>query len=145
MSFCQGRDADLEFENRWQDFEEHVLKIVRSFCADAEFRKVFFNSRRKFEIDVVGYFDDFCLCIDCKLYGCTRYRMHSLKKEAEKHVIRCAEFEKATGKKCVPVLVTLLDDDICSDFECLIVPYYKFNYFLSNIDMFTRNNINMGL
>ena len=138
VNFSQGRDAELVFNNRWQDFEEYVLKIVLSFGVDADFRKVFFNDVRKFEIDVVGYWDCFCLCIDCKLYGDGRYRVSSLKKEAEKHVLRCVEFEKIAGKKCVPVLVTLLDDDISFEFGCLVVPYYKFNCFLNDIHEFVE-------
>ncbi len=135
-NFSRGRDVDLKFNNRWQDFEDHILKIVLSFGVDADFRKVFFNDKRKFEIDVVGYWNCFCLCIDCKLYRSGRYRVSSLKKEAAKHVLRCIEFEKIIGKACVPVLVTLLDDDICFESECLIVPHYKFNYFLNDIHRF---------
>ncbi|MFH1127160.1 MAG: hypothetical protein ABIG84_02500 [archaeon] len=138
MNFSCGMDANKNFGNRWQDFEDYILKVVQCFANDVDFRKVFFNDERKFEIDVVGYWDDFCLCVDCKLYGTTRYRKHSLKNEASKHVFRCIEFEKCINLKCVPVLVTLLDDGIYSEFECLIVPYYKFNSFLCDIEQLMK-------
>lgn len=119
-------------------FEEYVLKIIEPFADDVEFRKVFSNGERRFEIDIVSHMKNFCLCIDCKHYGATRHRACGLKYEAKKHTFRCIEFEKKVGKKCVPVLVTLLDDDISFEFDCLVIPYYKFNYFLSNIEQFVE-------
>ncbi len=118
------------------EFEEYVLKIVEPFAEHIEFRKVFSNEERRFEIDIVSHMNKFCLCIDCKHYGMTRYRTYSLKSEAKKHTLRCMEFEKKVGKKCIPALVTLLDDNISFEFDCLIIPYYKFNYFLNNIEHF---------
>lgn len=136
VNFSHEMVVELDFNNRWQDFEEYVLKIVQSFDIEVEFRKVFSNTDRKFEIDVVAYFNDFCICIDCKLYGAIRYRKSSLKKEAIKHAYRCGEFEKSVEWSCVPVLVTLLDDGVNFESGCLIIPYHKFNYFLCNVDSF---------
>jgi len=118
------------------EFEEYVLKIIEPFAERIEFRKVFSNEERRFEIDIVSHMKDFCLCIDCKHYGTTRHRTYGLKSEAKKHTLRCIEFEKKSGKKCIPALVTLLDDNISFEFDCLIIPYYKFNYFLNNIEQF---------
>lgn len=136
------------------EFEEYVQKIVEPHAEHIEFRKVFSNAKRRFEIDIVSHMKDFCLCIDCKHYGTTRHRTYGLKCEAKKHTLRCIEFEKKTGKKCMPVLVSLLDDNILFEFDCLIIPYYKLNYFLNNIELFlefgfsssvTPKDINSGI
>ncbi len=127
----------------WQEFEELTRDIIELHGFKAEFRKVFRNQDRKFEVDVVATKDDLCLAIDCKLYGYSRYRRSQLRSEAEKHSIRCKELEKLVGMRVTPLIVSLLDDDLLIENGCLFVPITKLNDFLINQERYMET-LSMG-
>ncbi len=116
----------------WQEFEELTRDIRELHGFKVEFRKVFRNQDRKFEVEVVATKDDWCLALDCKLYGRSRYRRSQLRSEAEKHSIRCKELEKQIRMRVTPLIVSFLDDDLLIEYGCIFVPITKLNDFLIN-------------
>ncbi|MFQ5975170.1 MAG: restriction endonuclease [Candidatus Hydrothermarchaeales archaeon] len=113
----------------WQEFEELTRDIVDLYGFKTEFRKVFKNKKRKFEIDVVAEKENFCFAIDCKRYGHSRYRKSQLKSEALNHSTRCKEFEKLKGKRIIPLIASFLDDDLVVENGCIFVPIKKVKRF----------------
>lgn len=143
------------FENEtpsWQELEELTRKILELHDFEVEFRKVFRNSERKFEIDVVATKAGLCLAIDCKRYGHSRYRRSPLRSEAGKHKARCREFERIFGRKAIPIIVSFIDDDLLVENGCIFVPIDKLNDFLLNLgqylesfdDKIQNNNFSSG-
>ncbi len=116
----------------WQEFEEFTRDILEFHGFKVEFRKVFRNMIRKFEIDVLAEKSGICLAIDCKHYGFSRHRRSQLRSEALKHRQRCREFEKIEEKKVTPIIVSMLDDDLLLEYGCIFVPIRKLNDFLVN-------------
>lgn len=110
-----------------------VRRICEEHDFDVSFHYVFRDGDGRAEIDVVAERFDLILCIDAKKYGEKRYRTSQLRREAEKHVERCRRFERLVGRKCVPVIVSFIDDNVYSHAGCLIVPFHAFNEFLANI------------
>lgn len=121
----------MEFKT-WQEFEEFTKDVLDKHGFETEFRKVF-STERKYEIDIVAYSRGLILCLDCKLYGKHRYRASSLKQQARLHKERVQEFRKKTGQKCIPIIVSFLDDNLLLEEGCLFVPVEKLNDFLNNI------------
>lgn len=119
--------------NSWQEFEEFVKGVLKRHNFKTEFRKVFSDEKRKYEIDVVGYHPRFILCLDCKFYGKGRKRRGRLKREGKKHSEKVKALEKIQDKKCVPILITFLNDELILDESCLYIPAEKLNDFLNNI------------
>jgi|Deesub1362A_J573_1020465.scaffolds.fasta_scaffold00136_54 hypothetical protein len=122
-------------ELTWQEFEENVEEILKQHSFETSLRKVF-KTNQKYEIDVVAFRYGLYLGIDCKLYGPQRYRLSQIKKEAEKHVERCNEFQKVVDKRVIPVLVTYIEEEIYLHSGCIIVPYTRLNDFLNNLEYY---------
>lgn len=126
-------ERDLD-EMTWQEFEELLRDILDQHDFEVKFRKVFRYGGRGYQIDVVGYRKDLCLCIDGKKYGRGRHRTSSLKAEARKHYDRCLVHEEAFGIRSIPVIVSWIDDNMGYDSGCIFVPVAMLNDFLLNID-----------
>lgn len=125
----------MEFANfaDWQSFERFVKQILEKFDFEIEFRKVFrAEGSSKYEIDLVAHNQKIVLCFDCKFYGKARHRVSSLRAEAKKHAKRSAEFERIIKKRCIPVIITWLDDPLLIESGCIFVPINKLNDFLNN-------------
>lgn len=124
------------FEN-WQEFEKYTENVLRKFRFDIDFRKVFSDEKRKYEIDIVGYGEKYILCLDCKLYK-NKDRINSLKEEAKKHYKKVEKFKeiKEDEKDFIPIIVTFLDDSLLIEKGCIFVPYFKLNEFLNNIHFY---------
>lgn len=119
--------------NSWQEFEEFVKEILEKHDFEIKFREVFSDNKRKYEIDVVGYHPNFILSIDCKFYGASRRRTSRLKQEARKHLEKTRILEESVNQKCIPIIITFLDDELIMDENCLYIPVQKLNNFLNNI------------
>jgi hypothetical protein len=126
-------DSDLD-DMTWQEFEELLRDIMDQNDFEVQFRKIFSHDGRRYQIDVVGYRRDLCLCIDGKKYGRGRYRAGSLKTEAKKHYDRCRAHEEALGIRSIPVIVSWIDDSLSFENGCIFVPVAMLNDFLLNMD-----------
>lgn len=120
----------------WQEFEEYIRDVLSYHNFDVKFRKVFRTPERGYQIDAIGYRKDLCLCIDGKHYGQGRHRASSLRSEAKKHYYRCIEHEKLFGIKSIPVIVSLIDDNMTVEGGCIFVPIDLLNDFLLNLDSY---------
>jgi hypothetical protein len=117
----------------WQEFEEYIRDILSHHDFEVKFRKVFKAGDRGYQIDVVGYKKDLCICIDAKKYGRGRHRSSSLKNEAKKHYDRCVAHEDTFKIRSIPIIVSWLDDDLMIENGCIFVPSFMLNDFLLNI------------
>ncbi|AIY90701.1 restriction endonuclease [Geoglobus acetivorans] len=118
--------------NSWQEFEEIVRNILEEHGFETRFRYVFRDESGRAEIDVVAERFDLVLGIDAKRYTEKWYRLSAIKREAEKHAIRCKRLERILGRRVVPVVVPLIDDLVYFH-HSVIVPFEKLNDFLINV------------
>ena len=123
----------MKNEISWQDFELKVKEILEENNFDTDFRVVFKDEEGKSEIDVVARRYGIVLCVDAKRYNRNWHRRSALKKESEKHRKRCSRFSKVIGSKAIPVIVSLIDDELYLHEGCIVVPFNSFNDFLLNL------------
>ena len=117
-----------------QGLEEFTRTVLEAHGYECDFRKIFRNKHRKFEIDVIAKNKHYILAIDCKRYIKTKSRANALKKESKKHFERCVEYTIITKEYVIPVIVTLLDDSLFSANGCIVIPVISLNDFLLHID-----------
>lgn len=135
----------------WKEFEKVVGDILRTheFNVYNSFR---FKTKKNYEIDVIGVKQNIILCIDCKRWKGGRYKNSGLKNAISKQKKRVSEFIKFLKKnpngkkffgveikkmKLVPFIVTWLEEDLKMYDNVVVVPVWKLNEFLLNINEYT--------
>ena len=126
----------------WQEFEEFVAGVFSShdFLIHHRYR---FSTRRRYEIDVLATHNPFLFCVDCKQFGIRLGKSSALRTAVEEQVERtkalashfsahqvklnCLSWKKALF---IPLLVTMLHEDITFHEKTPIVPASRLNAFL---------------
>jgi|Deesub1362B_J571_1020462.scaffolds.fasta_scaffold32151_2 Holliday junction resolvase-like predicted endonuclease len=127
------KEAKGTVDPTWQDFEVKVKEILEGNDFNTSFRVVFRDGEGKAEIDVVAERYETVLCVDAKRYNRNWHRRSALKREAEKHRKRCLRFSRLLGRRAIPVIVSLIDDELYLHEGCIIVPFKALNDFLLNL------------
>ncbi len=138
-----GEPARMILESlTWQEFEEFVAFVFNfhDFQVQQRFR---FSTNRKFEIDIIAKRPSIIFCIDCKQYGVRLGKASSLRNASEEQLRRTlalansfSQFQADLGcldwsqAKLVPMLVTMLHEDIQYHAKIPIVPASLLNAFL---------------
>ncbi len=130
----------------WQEFEEFVAHVLtfHDFTVLQRFR---FSTNRRFEIDIVAHRQSVLLCIDCKQYGVRLGKASSLRTAAEEQLHRTqvladnfARFQADLGcldtehPVLIPLMVTMMSEDILFHDRVPIIPAPLFNAFLLEYD-----------
>jgi Holliday junction resolvase-like predicted endonuclease len=126
----------------WQEFEEFVAHVL-AFHNFQVFHRFRFSTSRRFEIDIVGSREPVLFCIDCKQYGVRLGKATALRTASEAQLQRtealaehiaqfqaelgCLEWQQIT---LIPIVVTMLIEDIQFHDRIPIVPASFFNAFL---------------
>lgn len=133
----------------WKEFEQIVEEIFKSnnFKTYRNFR---FKTKRRYEIDLIAIRNNKIFCIDCKEWGKGRHKKTGLKLAVSKQKERLKELLKfikvnpilqarlSLNPKCefYPLLVTLLQEDLAKENNTFIVPVWKLNSFLLEIEKY---------
>ncbi len=126
----------------WQEFEEFVAQILSAhgFQVRHRFR---YTTTRRYEIDILAGRQPVLFCIDCKQYGVRLGKAASLRTASEEQFQRTqalarnfVKFQADLGFLdwpdiiLIPMLVTLLTEDIQFHDRVPIIPASLFNAFL---------------
>lgn len=133
----------------WREFEQIIMEIFENnnFRVRKNFR---FKTRRRYEIDILAIKRNKVLCVDCKEWGRGRYKKTGLKHAIEKQEERVKELKKflknnpiAQNKLKInmnyefhPLIVTWLQEDLIKENDTLIVPVWKLNSFLLELEKY---------
>lgn len=115
----------------WSGFESAVAEIFLENGFDVE-RNIRFKNKRRYEIDIVASRSGKTICVDCKGWREGRNKKSALMRAAEDQKERAKEFKP--DKKCIPMIVTLLDENVKIVKSVLIIPVWKLNAFLNSAD-----------
>lgn len=129
----------------WRGFEEIIGEILNSngFKIYRNFR---FKTKRRYEIDLVAIGNRRVLCIDCKQWGKGRYKKSGLRNAVEKQRERVKQLLKFLKKNPIaqdklnlkyefhPLIVTLLQEELIKENGVFIVPVWKLNSFLVELE-----------
>ncbi len=131
----------------WKEFEDFITEIFRSngFTVKQNFR---FKTNSRHEIDLLAVRNKLVLCIDCKEWNRGRYKKTGLKYAARNQEKRLGELRKflkknpiATGilnvdanSNFYPLIVTLFEEDLTKERDTIVIPVWKLNLFLLEMD-----------
>ncbi|MEM5794056.1 MAG: restriction endonuclease [Candidatus Aenigmatarchaeota archaeon] len=143
------KTKNLEEELRsldWKNFEKVVQEIFEAngFRVKRNFR---FKTKKRYEIDIIAIKDNFNFCVDCKRLGKGRYKKSEIVKAIKKQEERNKELKKflktnllakdslkIISEKFYPMLVTLFEEEIVKENETFVVPIWKLNSFLNEVE-----------
>lgn len=132
----------------WQEFERMVAEIFvkNDFKVKQNFR---FNTKRRHEIDIIAVKNGVGLCVDCKEWSGGRHKKAALARAAEKQEDRIKELARFLEKNLAtrnfpemrecnffPMIVTWFEEDMIKTGDVFVVPVWKLNHFLVNLERY---------
>jgi hypothetical protein len=128
---------DLEMVSEtviWQNFERLAAFIFEKndFTVTVNTVKTWNKKRRQY--DVISMRSDQTFLVECKKWAGSRYRLSALKKAIEQHKERTSFYETIMNEDAIPVVVTLVEEEIHVYQGVPIVPILKLNSFISELD-----------
>lgn len=136
MEFPVQNISDLEslsYAVKWQYFEKLVAWIFEQNDFSARQNVVMKLPGWKRQFDVIAEKDNIIFLVECKKWT-MKQRASALGVAGKKHLERCELFAlnyNETGKKIIPLIVTLVDDDVMESSGIPVVPILKLNSFLN--------------
>jgi len=131
----------------WKKFESIIAEIFQEnrFYTKQNFR---FKTKKRYEIDVLAVKSNRVFCIDCKWWGKGRYkktglknavisqekRVKGLKKFLKKNPIAKSMLKLNLVYAAYPLIVTLHEEDMIKENDTFIVPVWKLNKFVTEIE-----------
>jgi Holliday junction resolvase-like predicted endonuclease len=131
----------------WKDFEEIVAEIFRryDFIVKKNFR---FKTKKRYEVDIIAVRQNLVFCVDCKRWSGGRYKKSGIKKSVEMQEKRTNVIKNILEKNPIlrktlkiedepeikSLLVTLMEEDLVKEKNTFIVPVFKLNSFLLEIE-----------
>ena len=130
-----------EFEDLVSNvFEENDFKVIRNFR---------YKTKTRYEIDILALKGNYVLCVDCKEWGKGRYKKSGIKRAARKQEERIKQLKKflknnpiareqlkIENQKIFPLIVTWLEEDLVKENNTFVVPIWKLNSFLLELEKY---------
>lgn len=118
----------------WQNFERLAAFILEKndFNVKINAVKTFNKKRRQF--DVIAKRGSQTILVECKKWSGNRYRLSALKKAAVQHKERTAFYKCIAGEDAIPIIITLIEEEILFYEGVPIVPIHKLNSFIGEMD-----------
>jgi Holliday junction resolvase len=129
---------DLEIVSEeiiWQNFER-----LAAFIFEKNEFKVITNSvktgnKKRRQYDVIAWKSNQTFLVECKKWAGNRYRLSALKKAVEQHKERTTFYESIMNEDAIPVVVTLVEEEIRLYEGVPLVPIQKLNSFIYELDL----------
>ena len=117
---------------KWQYFERLVAFVFDSngFDVSVGVVKKFGGAKRQY--DVIAEGPRHIIAADCKRWTGRRYKASLLRSAADRQVERCTCLKSEAEKNIIPLIVTLMNEDIVIHQGVPIVPIEKLNTFINS-------------
>ena len=127
---------DLEIVSEeviWQNFERLAAFIFEKndFRVTVNTVKTWNKKRRQY--DVIARKSNQTFLVECKKWAGNRYRLSALKKAVEQHNERTTFYNTITREDAIPLLVTLVEEEIRLYEGVPLVPVLKLNSFIHEL------------
>lgn len=118
----------------WQNFERLTAFVFEenNFLAVTNTVKTLKKRRRQY--DVIAKTNNKTFLVECKKWAGNRSRLSSLKRAIERHIERTEFYRYLTRENAIPIVVTLVEEEIISYEGVPIVPILRLNSFLNELD-----------
>jgi hypothetical protein len=128
---------DLEIVSEaviWQNFERLAAFIFEKNDFEVSVNTVKTWNKKRRQYDVISWKSDQTFLVECKRWSGSRYRLSALKKAIEQHKERTMFYENIMNEDAIPLVVTLVEEEIHWYEGVPIVPILKLNSFISELD-----------
>jgi len=134
---------DLEMVSEeviWQNFERLAAFIFEKndFSVAVNTVKTYQKKRRQY--DVIARRSNETFLIECKKWAGNRYRLSALKKAVEQHHERTMFYNTIMNEDAVPLVVTLVEEEIQLYAGVPLVPVLRLNAFIHELDKDVQGN-----
>ncbi len=129
---------DLESVSKevvWQNFERLVAFIFEQNDFQAKINTVKSFNRKRRQYDVIARKSSRIFLVECKKWSGNRYRLSALKAAVKKHKERAEFYNDLMKEHAIPIIVTLIEEDIKFYEEIPIIPIFKLNSFIGEVDI----------
>jgi len=72
--------------------------------------------------------------VECKKWAGNRYRLSAIKSAVKQHIERCEFYIRLTNENAIPVIVTLIEEEILFFEGVPVVPILKLDSFINEED-----------
>jgi protease II len=124
---------DLEtvsVESVWQNFERLTAFIFEKNDFRVTVNTVKTCNKKRRQYDVIARKANLTFLVECKKWAGNRYRLSALKKAIVQHKERTVFYESITNEEAIPVIVTLIEEQIRIFEGVPLVPVSKLNAFI---------------
>jgi len=128
---------DLErvsVESVWQNFERLAAFIFEKNDFGVNVNAVKTLNKKRRQYDVIARKSDQTFLVECKKWAGNRYRLSALKKAIVQHKERTTFYENITNEDAIPLIVTLIEEEIRVFEGVPLVPVLKLNAFVRELD-----------
>lgn len=147
MNTCEFEDIrsieDLEMVSEttiWQNFERLAAFIFEKNDFTVKVNTVKTGNKKRRQYDVISWKSNQTFLVECKKWAGSRYRLSALKKAIEQHKERTTFYENIMNEDAIPLVVTLVEEEIHVYEGVPIVPILKLNSFISELDTHAQGN-----
>jgi hypothetical protein len=131
------RIEDLETvseESVWQNFERLAAFIFEKNEFSVQVNTVKTLNKKRRQYDVIARKCNQTFLIECKKWAGNRYRLSALKRAVAQHKERTLFYRSIMNEDAVPLIVTLIEEEIRVFDGVPIVPVLKLNAFINELD-----------
>ena len=118
----------------WQNFERLAAFIFEKNGFATKVNTVKTLNRKRRQYDVIARKRDRTFLVECKKWAGSRYRLSALKRAVLQHKERTAFYETILHEDAVPVIVTLIEEEILVYEGVPLVPVLRLDSFISELD-----------
>jgi hypothetical protein len=125
----------VSIEVVWQNFERLAAFIFEKNNFQVETGKVKTSNKKRRQYDVIAKKADKTFLVECKKWAGNRYRLSAMRAAVKQHKERCEFYDIITNENAIPVIVTLIEEEILFFEGVPVVPILKLNSFINEEDM----------
>ncbi len=126
------KDLDrVSTEVVWQNFERLTAFVFEENNFQAATNTVKTLKKKRRQYDVIAKTNSKTFLVECKKWAGNRSRLSALKKAIELHKERTEFYRYLTQEDAIPIVVTLVEEEIRSYEGVPIVPILKLNSFIN--------------
>jgi protease II len=124
----------------WQNFERLTGFIFEKNDFRVKVNTVKISNKKRRQYDVIAEKSNQTFLVECKKWAGNRYRLSALKKAVEQHKERTTFYQSITDEDAIPLIVTLIEEEILFYEGVPMVPIQKLNSFISELDNHAQGN-----
>jgi len=136
-------NGDLEIvseESQWQNFERLTAFIFEKNDFEVKVNTVKTWNKKRRQYDVIARKSNQTFLVECKKWAGNRYRLSALKRAVGQHKERSTFYESIMNEDAIPLLVTLIEEEIRVFEGVPLVPVGKLDSFIGELDSYVNGH-----